>query len=233
MLKIKVLIPNSGMDRLTLSAREEMLSRALSSDCSISVDCIPRGPISIESNTDEIMAGSLVLEAAIRAEAEGYDAFIIYCFSDLAIDAIRENVRIPVIGPGETALSAAYMISNRFSVITTIESNIARTERRLLKNAAAREKMVSVHALNIPVADLRESPEITKRYLFTLCRNLTKNERIDCIILGCLGFAEYGKQIEKELGIKVIDPAFLAASWAEAAARIKLVHSRSSYSRRK
>ena len=53
---------------------------------------------------------------ADAAEKEGYDAIVIYCFSDVGIDAIRENVRIPVIGPGETSLAAASMICNRFTV---------------------------------------------------------------------------------------------------------------------
>lgn len=41
-----------------------------------------------------------MVKESIRAEKEGYDAIVIYCFSDVGIDAIRENVRIPVIGPG-------------------------------------------------------------------------------------------------------------------------------------
>lgn len=89
-MRIKVLIPNSGMDRKTLNARETMLSRAVSTETEISVDCIQSGPVSIESVTDEVFAGPLLLQEAIRAEREGYDAFVVYCFSDLAITALRE-----------------------------------------------------------------------------------------------------------------------------------------------
>ena len=55
-MRIKVLIPNSGMDRKTLNARETMLSRAVSTETEISVDCIQSGPVSIESVTDEVFA---------------------------------------------------------------------------------------------------------------------------------------------------------------------------------
>ena len=84
-MRIKVLIPNSGMDRKTLNARETMLSRAVSTETEISVDCIQSGPVSIESVTDEVFAGPLLLQEAIRAEREGYDAFVVYCFSDLSL----------------------------------------------------------------------------------------------------------------------------------------------------
>ena len=81
------------MDRKTLNARETMLSRAVSTETEISVDCIQSGPVSIESVTDEVFAGPLLLQEAISAEREGYDAFVVYCFSDLAITALRESVR--------------------------------------------------------------------------------------------------------------------------------------------
>lgn len=120
-IKIKILIPNSGMNQETLHAREKMLSRAVSPETVLSVDCIPAGPISIESVTDEVFAGPYLLKAARAAQQEGYHAFVVYCFSDLAVDALRENLTIPVVGPGEISLSVARMISNRFTVVTTVK----------------------------------------------------------------------------------------------------------------
>ena len=228
-MKIKVVIPNSGMDRDTVNARESMLSRAVSPGTLISVDCIPGGPISIESVTDEVTAGPYLLEAGRQAQREGYDAFVVYCFSDLAVDALRENLSIPVIGPGAVALAAADMLSNRFTVVTTVERNVSRTLRRLKQNPLCREKMAGVRALNIPVAELRDDPKATIRYLSKLCQRAVEEERADTLVLGCLGLAEYGDALEQEFGIKVIDPAFLALAWAEMAARLNLRPSRRSY----
>ena len=227
-MKIKVVIPNSGMDRETLDARERMLSRALPAGTEISVACIPSGPRSIESNTDEILAGPLMVQAAIQAEREGYSAFVVYCFSDLAVAAIRENVSIPVTGPGETALAAADMLSNRFSVITTVEGNISRTYRRLLQNPVAQRKMVSVRALDLPVVQLREDPSATCGRLKQVCRQAVEQDGADTVVLGCLGMAQYGEEVERACGIKVIDPAFLAVAWAELSARLDLRPSRRS-----
>lgn len=84
---------------------------AVSTETEISVDCIQSGPVSIESVTDEVFAGPLLLQEAIRAEREGYDAFVVYCFSDLAITALRENVDIPVLVP-ESVRSPRRHITN-------------------------------------------------------------------------------------------------------------------------
>jgi len=230
-MRIKVIIPNSGMDRATLNAREIMLSRALSPDTQISVDCIAYGPDSIESNSDEVLAGIPLTKQCIQAEQDGFDAVVVYCFSDLAVDAIRENVSIPVIGPGEVAIATAGMISNRFTVITTIEENIPRTERRLMKNKIAAEKMTSVRGLNIPVTELRENPDATQKYLEKVCAKVIEEERIDTVMLGCLGLAQYGDFIKEKYGVQVIDPAFTAVAYAEMCARLHLVHSKKAYSR--
>ena len=227
-MKIKVVIPNSGMSRGTLNARELMLSHAVSPAVIISVDCIPSGPRAIESNTDEVLAGSMLIDAAVQAERDGYDAFVVYCFSDLAVDAIRENVSIPVVGPGEVALAAAGIVANRFAVITTVEENISRTYRRLMQNAVAQRKMSSVRALNIPVVALREDPNATMRYLKGVCEQAIEEDQIDTVVLGCLGMAQYGEEVERCCGVKVIDPAPLALACAELAARLNLCPSRRS-----
>ena len=225
-MKIKVIIPNAGMDRETLDSRERMLSAALSEGTEISVDCIEEGPDSIESNTDEVLAGREVLRLCVKAEQDGFDAVVIYCFSDLAIQGARELVSIPVIGPGEVALAAAEMVSVRFAVITTVRGNVSRTERRLMASSIAREKMKAVLPLDIPVAALREDPDATIRYLKRTCEKAVTDYHVDTVILGCLGMAQYGEELEKEFGIKVLDPAFLAVGYAEYAARLGIVPSR-------
>lgn len=150
-MKIKVIMSDKAMSRETMDARERMLKAALSSDAEVSVDCIKKGPDELDCNTDEAFAAAEMVKESIRAEKEGYDAIVIYCFSDVGIDAIRENVRIPVIGPGETSLAAASMICNRFTVLTSESINIPRTYRRLMRNGIAREKMAAVRALDIPI----------------------------------------------------------------------------------
>ena len=126
-MKIKVIMSDKAMSRETMDAREKMLKVALSSDAEVSVDCIKKGPDELDCNTDEAFAAAEMVKESIRAEKEGYDAIVIYCFSDVGIDAIRENVRIPVIGPGETSLAAASIICNRFTVLTSESINIPRT----------------------------------------------------------------------------------------------------------
>lgn len=228
-MKIKVIMTDKAMDRKTMDDRERMLSAAVSEGVAISVDCIKKGPDELDCNTDEAFAAPELVKESIRAEKEGYDAIVIYCFSDVGIDAVRENVRIPVIGPGETSLSAANLLCNRFVVITTESANIPRTYRRLMRNGIAREKMTSVRALDVPIGELRVHPEATGAYLKRVCKRAVEEEQADGIILGCLGMASYGGMIERELPVKVFDPAFIALAYAEMCVRIGLRHNTAVY----
>ncbi len=91
-MRLKVIIPNAGMLPETLRSRERMLAEYAMPDTLISVDCIERGPESIESNYDKVLAGPYIMEKVLAAEEEGFDAVIIYCGSDPATEAARECV---------------------------------------------------------------------------------------------------------------------------------------------
>lgn len=223
-MKIKAVMPDKAMDEITLEQRRIMLSKVLAEDTYLSVGCIKSGPDELDCHTDEAFAAPELIKEAIKAEKEGFDAFVMYCFSDVAVDAIRENVRIPVIGPGELTLAIAGLVCNRFCVITTEKSNIPRTYRRLMKNCVAREKMTSVRALDIPIHELRANKDVTRDYLLAVCKKAQEEENIDGVILGCLGMAEYGDYVEHELPVKVFDPAFISVAYAEFCVRMGIRH---------
>ncbi|WP_298024986.1 aspartate/glutamate racemase family protein [uncultured Dysosmobacter sp.] len=157
-MRIKVLMTDKAMGRAAMDQRERMLSAAVSPGVAISVDCIKKGPDELDCHTDEAFAAPELVKMAIQAEKDGFDAIVIYCFSDVGLDACRENVRVPVIAPGETALAVAQTLCSRFVAITGAGWNIPRTYRRMMRSAIAREKMAAVLALDIPSAEMRVDP---------------------------------------------------------------------------
>ena len=223
-MRIKVLMTDKAMRRETMDEREKMLSAALSDGVEISVDCIKKGPDELDCHTDEAFAAPEMVKMAIQAEADGYDALVIYCFSDVALDAMRENVRIPVIAPGEVTLSVAHNLCSRFVVVTDAGWNIPRTYRRMMKNPIAREKMAAVLALDIPAAEMRVNPNATKEHLEAVCRQAVEQYGADGLVLGCLGMAGYGGALESAYPVKVLDPAFIAVAYAEMCVRLGLRH---------
>ena len=72
------------------------------------------------------------------------------CYGDPGLDAFRELIAIPIVGPGEATALVAASLGHRFSVITVTDSVVAFTERQIW-NSGVGEKLASVRAVNIPV----------------------------------------------------------------------------------
>lgn len=227
-MKIKVIIPNSGMDRNTLDQREEMLSKYAWPGTKISVDCISGGPESIESAYDEVLACPYVVRQAIEAEKAGFDAIIVYCGSDPAVSAVREVVNIPVIGPGKTSKMVAFDLGYRFSVLTVLDDCIVRDRESVYEKGFSPERLASVRAIGIPVSNVRDDMEESLRALCEAGKKCME-DGADCIVLSCLGMAGLGELMQKELGIPVLDPAPIAVQYAQMLVRLNLTQSRIAY----
>lgn len=223
-MKIKVLMTDKAMQRPVMDDRERMLLAAVSPGTEISVDCIRKGPDELDCHTDEAFAAPELVKMAIQAEKDGYDAIVIYCFSDVGLEALRENVKIPVIAPGEVTLSVAQTLCSRFVVVTGAGWNIPRTYRRMMRNCIAREKMQAVLALDIPAEKMRVNPNATREHLELVCEEAVGKYQADGVILGCLGMAGYGDELERKYPVKVLDPAFIAVAYAEMCVRLGLRH---------
>lgn len=224
-MKIKLILPDKDRDPQSLAAREVMLAPAHSSDTVLSVDNIKVGPDNTDSYTDEVFAGPDMIRQCIKAEKDGYDAIVIYCFNDIVINAVRENVSIPVIGPGETTIGLAGILFSKFAIIATQKEHIKMFYHELSSNCVVREKMTSIRSLDIPLVDLRKNPEKTFERIVEVCEEAIQEEQIDGAILGCLAMASFGAKVEQALPIKVLDPAFVAVAFAEMAVRLNLRHS--------
>lgn len=228
-MRIKVIIPNSGMDKQTLSERELMLKEYALADTAISVDCIDSGPISIESNYDEIQAGKHILDKVKKAERDGFDAIIIYCGSDPAVEAAREIVNIPVIGPGKISMLVALDLAYKFSILTVLDETIPHDEELIRKFGLDSTRVTSIRSVNIPVDDIRKDLDKTFKVLVDAGKNAVELDGAHGIVLSCLGMAGLGSKLQKKLGVPVIDPAFISIRYAETLVLLDLKYSKKSY----
>ena len=111
------------------------------------------GPESIEGYYDEAFCiPGLIEEINNNINADGY---IIACFDDTGLDAVRSITDKPVIGIGEAAYHVASIVSGNFSVITTLSRSINPLKHNLKKYGLF-EKCVSISAIEVPVLDLEE-----------------------------------------------------------------------------
>jgi len=202
-------------------------------DTEMSLATLDKGPPSIESRYDEALAVPDVVAKVVRAELDGMDAVIIDCMGDPGLEAARERVSIPVIGPAETSMHVAAMLAHRFSVITVLDTLIPAFDHHALK-AGLTSRMASVRTVGIPVLELDDHSRLLEALVDQSVRAVTE-DGAHLLVLGCTGMAGMvhglvvGLQRHGITDVPVIDPTVLAVKMAEALVDLQLVHSKRTY----
>ena len=174
-----------------------------------------KGPASIESNYETALASEGVLDWVILANNEKYDAIILACYGDPALEASREISEIPVWGIGETSMHFASMLGRKFSVITDLTREIPWVERDVLR-FGLEAKFASARAPGIAVLELQSNFDATLQGLIKESRKAIEEDGAEAICLGCAGMAGYDEAVEKATGVPVLDGVVCAVKFAEA-----------------
>jgi len=226
-VKIRVVIPNTSQEFLKAhraELREEFPE--------IEVVSLSAGPESLEDFLDEVVSGPDTVRLVKEAEEKGFDAVVISCFCNPAIDACRSVVSIPVVGAGIASLLVASSIGERIAVVTVLEETIPSIEHFI--KVLGLTNVVSVRACSIGVLELEQDREKTVSALLEESLATIKEDRADVIALGCTGMAGIDKVLMEELKkrgyeVPVIDPARAAIRWAEMLVKLGLSSSKTTY----
>ncbi len=231
-MKIRVISPivTKQLGKHTL----EQLSFAARPDVELSAVSLDKGPASIESNYDSALAVPDTVAKIVQAEQDGVDAVISNCMDDPGVEAAREMVSIPVIGPAATSMHIAAMLGHRFSLISNFDADTVAFENHATK-ARLRRQLASVRAVNIPVLELGDRAR-TVRALVEQSLRAVRQDGAHVIIFGCTGMTGLAGEVKKGLrregiaDVAIVDPAIVALKVAEALADLGLSHSKRTYS---
>jgi len=172
---------------------------------------LAEGPPGIESQAqaDETVPHMLRLAASLEAEAAG---FVIACFGDPGLHALRDRTRKPVLGIQECAVMTALTMGQRFGVIAIMPGSIPR-HLRAFGAMGVTDRLAGDRALNLTVAGLAV-PDVTLARMVEVGTALRDQDGADTLILGCAGMAQYRTAVQDAVGLPVIDPCQAAVSMA-------------------
>lgn len=218
------------MGAAEVKRREGLLNDWAFEGTAVDVRDVPTGPTSIESAYEEALSIPATLDMIMQIEKEGYDAAIIGCFGDPGLEAARELVSMPVVGPCESSMLLAATLGHKFSVLTIFDSLIAGQEYLAVK-AGVREKLASVRATGIPVLDLMKDVRTTKKRLIDVATACVEQDRADSIIYGCMtmSFLDLADEISASVGIPSVNAGKAALKQAETLVSMNLAHSRTAF----
>lgn len=233
-MKIAYVVPGpmskGPMGLAEMQRRERLLNGWAFAGTEVRVVDVPHGPVSIESAYEEMIAIPPTLDLIMQCEREGYDACIIGCFGDPGLEAARELVSIPVIGPCESAMLTAAGLGHKFGVLTIFDSLIAGQEL-LAHKAGVASKLGSVRATGIPVLELMKDPARTKARLIEVATQCVQLDRADALLFGCMtmSFLDMGDEVGAAVGVPVVNAGRCALKHAEMQVSMGIAHSKKAY----
>ncbi len=194
---------------------------------------LDQGPASIESAFDEALSIPDTIKKAIEAEKNGAHAIVIDCMGDPGLNACREAVSIPVLGPCQTSMYMASLLAHSFGFITVLDRL-----RPMIDDMASKygikDKYVSFKSVNVPVLDINHDIAKLTAALTEQAIESVKEDKADGIILGCTGFLGCAAEmrcglLEADLDVPVIDPMPLTVHLADGLVKTGLSHSKQTY----
>jgi allantoin racemase len=171
---------------------------------------LAEGPagIEIQRQADLTVAPMLRLAAA-QQDAAGY---VIACFGDPGLHALRDQTALPVVGIQEAAVMTALTLGQTFGVIAIMPASIPR-HLRAFGAMGVLDRLAGDRALGLSVADLAD-PDKSLSAMIATGKRLRDEDGANVLIMGCAGMAQYRAILESETGLPVIEPSQAGAVMA-------------------
>lgn len=181
---------------------------------------LEHGPPGIENQRQADLTIALTLRlAAQQKHAAGY---VIACFGDPGLHALRDQTALPVVGIQEAAVMTALTLGQRFGVIAILPASIPR-HLRAFGAMGVLDRLAGDRALGLGVADLADE-EKSLPAMVTTGKRLRDDDGANVLIMGCAGMAQYRDILEAETGLPVVEPTQAAAAMALGQIALGLSH---------
>ncbi|WP_211254273.1 aspartate/glutamate racemase family protein [Enterovibrio calviensis] len=179
-------------------------------------------PLSIEGHYDGAMAAHHLVKQVQTLEKQESDAlgYVVACFDDTGLDAVREVTERPVVGIGEAAMKTAGYLGHSFMVMTTLQRSVPIIRRNVLMYGLERQ-CAAIVASNIPVLSLETDPDAFTQIL-GLAKSSLDTSNSEVLILGCAGMSHWQEKLQSALGVPVIDGVQAAIATVKMLAELKL-----------
>ena len=181
---------------------------------------LAEGPPGIESQQQaDLTIAPMLKLAAAQNDAAGY---VIACFGDPGLHALRDQTSLPVVGIQEASVMTALTLGHKFGVIAILPASIPR-HLRAFGAMGVSGRLAGDRALGLSVADLAEDGKSLNAMIAT-GKRLRDEDGADVLIMGCAGMARFRNPLQDATGLPVVDPAQAAVCMALGQIRLNLSH---------
>ncbi len=209
-MTIYVINPNSSQ-HVTDGIDHAVSPMRAASSVPIVAHTLAEGPAGIETqaHVDGVVSPLLAHCAKLEADAS---AFVVACYSDPGLAALREQSSRPVLGIAEASILTAMTMGQRFGIISILSRSIPR-HMRYVGAMGVMDRLAADLPLELGVLELADTDRTFAR-LKTVGAQLRDTAMADVVILGCAGMTAFRTDLEDHLGVPVVEPCQAATAMA-------------------
>ncbi len=188
----------------------------------IQIRCLTlaEGPPGIESQRQADLTIAPMLDlAAAQTDAAGY---VIACFGDPGLHALRDQTNLPVVGIQEAAVMTALTLGQKFGVIAILQPSIPRHLRSFAAMGVL-DRLAGDRGLGLGVTELAD-PDKSLDAMIATGRRLRDEDGANVLIMGCAGMARYRGSLQEATGLPIVEPTQVAVSMALGQIQLNLSH---------
>jgi Asp/Glu/hydantoin racemase len=213
---IYVINPNSS-ESVTAGIDAAVVPLRSSDGPAIVCVTLREGPPGIQSQRDVDGIVLPLLKQAAMLESDAA-AFVVACFSDPGMHALREQSARPVLGIAECGVLTALTLGQRFGVIAILPTSIPR-HLRYFGAMGVLDRFAADLSIGLGVSELSDESRTLGR-MVDVGRTLRDTHGADVVVMGCAGMARFRETLERELGIPVVEPTQAAVTMAVGRVRL-------------
>lgn len=207
---IYVINPNST-ERVTKGITDAVAPLRMAGGPAIDCLTLAEGAPGIQSQRDVDGLIPALLKRAAGLETEAA-AFVIACFSDPGMHALREQSTKPVLGIAESGVLTALTLGQRFGIVAMLQNSIPR-HLRYLGAMGVMGRFAGDLPVNLTIAEMADD-ELTLGRMIAVGRILRDTHHADVLVMGCAGMARFREPLERELAIPIVEPTQAAVTMA-------------------
>ena len=174
-----------------------------------------------------------VMQGAMHADKEGFDAVLLTCFDDPLQWQLRSLIDIPVVSYGEACMTYGTMMGEKLGIVVAMDYNPART-REQINRLGLTNRVAGVRAFNIPESVLAEG-YVNAEYVIEEFKKVARKlieDGADVIIPGCGFYSpilrlakgmedKYPNGLDEVDGVPVMDVLSVGIQTAEMMVHLK------------
>ena len=242
-VRILIVLPGTDADYppghlpAAIESREAVLGDLVAPGTTVDVGALAPGSPGVHkpgSNSGKLaLVATPMVARVLQAEADGYDAVVVYGTFDPGAEAARSFVGIPVVGTGRAGLLAAAALGDRIGVLV-YEQSLKTVAMRTARAYCQEHLIADVRAIDVPPTMMRPRLVQVRRRMVEASRAMIAERGAQVILpmgLSMLPTTILPAEIIPEIGAPVVDPLLAGVKLAETLVQMGVSQSALAYPR--